>query len=97
MSSRFGASLSKNAGQTHSKVTRRGGLPSMSESQTRAYLAARDLLRRIHRSSSQHLVGSMSFRVEAGETDTRRRSSSTRARNPSGEGGIEPIGERAGG
>ena len=52
MSSRFGASLSKNAGQTHSKITRRGGLPSMSESQTRAYLAARDLLRRIHRSSS---------------------------------------------
>ena len=88
MSSRFGSSLSKNAGRAHSKNRRRGGLPSMSESQTRAYLAARDVLRRIHRSSSQHFA-------EAGETDTHRRSSSTRARNPMDEGGNEPMGERA--
>ena len=88
MSSRFGSSLSKSAGRAHSKNRRRGGLPSMSESQTRAYLAARDVLRRIHRSSSQHFP-------EAGETDTRRQSLPTRARNPSVEGGIEPMGERA--
>ena len=88
MSSRFGSSLSKNAGRTHRKNRRRGGLPSMSESQTRAYLAARDVLRRIHRLASQH-------GAESGETDTRRRSSPTRTQNPSVEGGIEPMGERA--
>ena len=88
MSSRFGSSLSKNAGRIHSEARRRGGLPSMSESQTRAYLTARDVLRRIQRSSSLHLP-------EVGETDTRRRSSTTRARNSSVEGGIEPMGERA--
>ena len=88
MSSRFGSSLSKNTGRIHSKGRRRGGLPSMSESQTRAYLTARDVLRRIQRLSPLHFP-------EVGETDTRRRSSTTR--DFSGEGGIEPMGERASG
>ena len=88
MSSRFGASRSKNAGRIHSKGRRRGGVPAMSESQTRAYLTARDVLRRVQRSSSQHFQ-------EVREADTRRRSSTTRARNHSVAGGIEPIGERA--
>ena len=70
MSSRFGSSLSKNAGRIHSEARRRGGLPSMSESQTRAYLTARDVLRRIQRSSSLHFP-------EMAETDTRRRSSTS--------------------
>ena len=88
MSSRFGSSFSKNAGRIHSKGRRRGGLPSMTESQTRAYLTARDVLRRVQRSSSLHFP-------EVGEADTRRRFSATRARNSSVEGGIEPMGERA--
>ena len=88
MSSRFGASRSKNAGRIHSKGRRRGGSPSMTESQTRAYLTARDVLRRVQRSSSQHFQ-------EVRETDTRGRSSTTQARYPSVESGIEPMGERA--
>ena len=88
MSSRFGSSLSKNTGRIHSKGRRRGGLPSMSESQTRAYLTARDVLRHIQRLSPLQFP-------EVGETDTRRRSSTTR--DFSGEGGIEPMDERASG
>ena len=52
MSSRFGTSLSENAGRLHKTKKRRGGLPSMSEKQTQAYLVARDALRRIQRTSS---------------------------------------------
>ena len=89
MSSRFGASRSQNAGRIHSKGRRRDGLLSMSESQTQAYLTARDVLRRIQRSSCQH------FDEEVGETDSRRRSSTARTRIPSVEGGIEPLGKRA--
>ena len=79
----------KNSGRIHSKGRRRGGLLSMTESQTQAYLTARDVLRRIQRSSCQH------FDEEVGETDTRHRSSTTRTRIPSVEGGIEPLGKRA--
>ena len=88
MSSPFGASRSKNAGRIHRETRRRGGLPSMSESQIWAYLTARDVLRRIQRSSSLHLP-------EVVETHPRRRSLTTRARNSSVGGGIEPMGERA--
>ena len=88
MSSRFGASRSKNAGRIHSKGRRRGASPSMTESQTRAYLTARDVLRRVQRSSCRHFQ-------EVRATDTRRRSSTTRTRIPSVEGGIEPMSERA--
>ena len=89
MSSRFGASRSQNAGRIHSKGRRRGGLPSMTESQTQAYLTARDVLRRVQLSSCQH------FDEEVGETDTRCQASTTRTRIPSVEGGIEPMSERA--
>ena len=88
MSSRFGSLLSRSARRFQSKGRRRGGLPSMSESQTQAYLTARDVLRRVQRSSSQHFQ-------EVRETDTRGRSSTTQARYPSVESGIEPMGERA--
>ena len=84
-----GSPRSKNAGRIHSKGRRRGGLRSMTESQTQAYLTARDVLRRVQRSACQH------FDEEVGETDSRRRSSTTRTRIPSVEGGIEPMGERA--
>ena len=88
MSSRSGASLSGNAKWNHGLGKRRAGRPSMSESQTQAYLTARDVLRRVQRSSSQHFQ-------EVRETDTRGRSSTTQARYPSVESGIEPMGERA--
>ena len=42
----------KNSGRIHSKGRRRDGLLSMSESQTQAYLTARDVLRRVQRSSA---------------------------------------------
>ena len=89
ISDSLGAWHLKNAGRIHSKGRRRGGLLSMSESQTQAYLTARDVLRRIQRSSCQQ------FDEEVGETDTRHRSSTTRTRIPSVEGGIEPMSERA--
>ena len=89
ISDSLGASHLKNAGRIHSKGRRRGGLRSMTESQTQAYLTARDVLRRVQRSACQH------FDEEVGETDSRRRSSTTRTRIPSVEGGIEPIGKRA--
>ena len=84
-----GSSRSTNAGRIHSNGRRRGGLPSMTESQTQAHLTARDVLRRVQRSACQH------FDEEVGQTDTRRRSSTTRTRIPSVEGGIEPLGKRA--
>ena len=89
MSSRFGASRVQNAGRIHGKSRRRGGLLSMTESQTQAYLIARDVLRRVQRSTCPH------FDEEVGETESRRRSSTTRTRIPSVEGGIEPLGKRA--
>jgi hypothetical protein len=52
MSSRSGTSLSGNAGQGRTTMKRRGGLPSMSEKQTQAYLIARDALRWIQRTSA---------------------------------------------
>ena len=89
MSSRFGASRWQNAGRIHSTSRRRGRLLSMTESQTQAYLTAREVLRRVQRSSCPQ------FDEEVGETDTRRQSSPTRTRIASVERGIEPLGERA--
>jgi hypothetical protein len=52
MNSRFAASPSETAAPTTRKTrSRRGGLASMSEKQTQAYLMARDALRRIQRTS----------------------------------------------
>lgn len=51
MSSRSDTALSGYAKQNRGFGRRRAGLPCMSESQTRAYLIARDLLRRIQRTS----------------------------------------------
>ena len=89
ISDSLGASHLKNAGRIHSKGRRRGGLRSMTESQTQAYLTARDVLRLVQRSSCPQ------FDEEVGKTDTRRQSSPTRTRIASVERGIEPQGERA--
>ena len=73
MSSRSGASLSGNAKWNHGPGKRRAGRPSMSESQTQAYLLARDVLRRIRRTSSLMLP------TEDVTIDRRGRSVSTRS------------------
>ena len=52
MSARFDTSLSGIDGRTRRTMRSCGGLPSMSEQQTQAYLIARDALRRIRRTSS---------------------------------------------
>jgi hypothetical protein len=52
MVSRSVTSASGNSGRNRRSMPRRGGLPSMSEKQTQAYLIARDALRRIQRTSS---------------------------------------------
>lgn len=52
MHSRSSTSLSEAAGRTRMTMGRRGGMPSMSEKQAEAYLAARDALRRIRQTSS---------------------------------------------
>lgn len=88
MSSRFNSSLSKSAARIRTKGRRRGGLPSMSESQTQAYLITRDVLRRIQRTSSHHFP-------EVGEPEIRGQSLTIRTRAPWRAGGIEPMGERA--
>lgn len=53
MSSQFCSSISRNEEQIRSKGGRRGGFQSMSELQIQAYLKARDVLRRIQRTSSR--------------------------------------------
>lgn len=52
MSSRFGTSLSGNAGRASRTTRRRGASSAMSERQTQAYLIARDALRHMRRISS---------------------------------------------
>ena len=52
MSSRSSASLTEASARTRRTMGRRSGSPSMSEKQTQAYLAARDALRRIRRTSA---------------------------------------------
>ena len=47
MHSRPANSLSKNAGQTPTRMRQRKGLPFMSDKQIQAYLITRDALRRI--------------------------------------------------
>ena len=88
MSSRVNPSLSKSAERIRTKGRRRGGLPSMSESQIQAYLITRDVLRRIQRAASHHFP-------EGGEPEIRGQSLTIRTRSPSREGGIEPMDERA--
>jgi hypothetical protein len=51
MASRSVTPASGNSGRNRRSMPRRGGLPSMSEKQTQAYLIARDALRRIQRTS----------------------------------------------
>lgn len=55
MASRSGPSRAGNANPNHSFGRRRAGAPYLNESQTQAYLLARDVLRRIQRTSSQML------------------------------------------
>jgi hypothetical protein len=52
MSSRSSASLREASARTRGTKGRQSGSPSMSEMQTQAYLAARDALRRIRRTSA---------------------------------------------
>lgn len=52
MASRSGPSRAGNAKPNHGFGRRRAGAPYLSESQTQAYLLARDVLRRIQRTSS---------------------------------------------
>lgn len=52
MSSRFGSSLSGNAGRSSKTMSFRTGRRVMSEKQIQAYLVSRDALRRIQRTSS---------------------------------------------
>ena len=52
MNSRFAASPSKNSAPTSKTRSHRGRLTFMGEKQTQAYLMARDVLRRIQRTSS---------------------------------------------
>lgn len=81
MCSRSGAFISANAWPNHGIGRRRTGLPCMSESQTQAYLIARDFLRRIQRTSSLILP------PEDVAKDRRVRSVSTRSWGRSGDSG----------
>ena len=87
MSSKSGTSLSKNAKRIHTKGRQRSGLLSLSESQTRAYLMARDLLRRVQRTS-------VLLFPEAAGTELRGRPTSSRPRDPSDDGCHRAVGER---
>ena len=72
MRSKIGPRAPSTKRQRGSTMRRRGGLPSMSEKQTQAYLIARDTLRRLGRTCSLVLPtvekGSGGIRSEATRT-----------------------------
>ena len=77
MASRSVTSPSGSARRNQRPMLRRGGLPSMSEKQTQAYLVARDVLRRIRRTSGLDLPppdgvprGLACHRLHGDESDT---------------------------
>lgn len=79
MASRSVTSPSGSARQNQRPMRRRGGLPSMSEKQTQAYLIARDALRRIRRTSALVLPspdavprGLVCHRLRGDESDTKK-------------------------
>ena len=75
MPSQIGPRAPGTKGRSGSTMRRRGGLPSMSEKQTQAYLIARDTLRRLGRTCSLVLPT-----VEKGSGGDRSEATRTRGR-----------------